>query len=88
MVLKMKKILLITILSVITTASFARNGSSYSGYSYGSHDTEVSGYTRSNGTYVEPYHRSSENNTQRDNYSSIGNTNPYTGEEGTHVPSY
>jgi hypothetical protein len=45
-------------------------------------DVYVDGYTRKDGTYVQPYHRSSPNNTVRDNYSYEGNTNPYTGEEG------
>ncbi|MFH1128198.1 MAG: hypothetical protein V1699_02150 [Candidatus Omnitrophota bacterium] len=45
-------------------------------------DVYVSGYTRKDGTYVAPYHRSSSNNTVRDNYSYEGNTNPYTGNVG------
>lgn len=80
----MKKILLMTALSIITTASFARGG----GHSYSSHSTSVSGYTRSNGTHVSSYHRTSPNSTQRDNYSTIGNINPYTGKSGTHTASY
>lgn len=43
----------------------------------------VNGYTRSNGTYVNGYERSSPNSTVRDNYSYDGNTNPYTGATGT-----
>ena len=43
---------------------------------------QVRGYTRSDGTYVQPYYRSDVNDTVRDNYSYKGNTNPYTGEEG------
>ena len=42
----------------------------------------VSGYTRSNGTYVSPHYRSSANSTVRDNYTYRGNTNPYTGSTG------
>ena len=45
--------------------------------------TYVGGYYRSNGTYVRPHYRSSANHTQRDNYSTRGNTNPYTGARGT-----
>ena len=45
--------------------------------------TYVSGYTRSNGTYVAPYYRTSPNYTKLDNYSTIGNINPYTGSIGT-----
>jgi hypothetical protein len=43
----------------------------------------VHGYTRSNGTYVRPYYRSSPNGTVTDNYSYRGNINPYTGAVGT-----
>jgi hypothetical protein len=40
------------------------------------------GYTRKDGTYVQPYYRSNPNSTQSDNYSTYGNTNPYTGKQG------
>jgi len=43
----------------------------------------VSGYTTHNGTYVAPHYRSSPDGTAADNYSSKGNTNPYTGQAGT-----
>lgn len=43
----------------------------------------VNGYTRKDGTYVAPHYRSNPNSTQRDNYSTYGNTNPYTGKTGT-----
>ena len=43
----------------------------------------VSGYVKSNGTYVAPYYKSSPNSTVRDNYSYKGNLNPYTGSTGT-----
>ncbi len=49
-------------------------------------DQYVSGYQRSNGTYVQPYLRSSPNSTQLDNFSTIGNINPYTGEYGRKSP--
>lgn len=45
-------------------------------------DTYVNGYTRSNGTYVAPHMRSEPNSVRYDNYSSQGNTNPYTGSTG------
>jgi hypothetical protein len=51
-------------------------------------DQQVNGYTKQNGTYVEPYHRSAPNNTTSDNYSTRGNTNPYTGAPGTRDPGY
>ena len=49
-------------------------------------DTHVKGYYKKNGTYVEPHYRSSPNSTSKDNYSTKGNVNPYTGKEGTPNP--
>jgi hypothetical protein len=49
-------------------------------------DQHVRGYYRKNGTYVQPYTRTSPNNSVYDNYSTKGNTNPYTGKEGTVNP--
>jgi hypothetical protein len=53
-------------------------------------DTYVRGHIRSDGTYVEPHLRSAPNNSQYDNYSTKGNSNPYTGKDGTREvePSY
>lgn len=54
----------------------------------------VNGYYRSNGTYVEGYYRTAPNSTNRDNFSTVGNTNPYTGKPGwipadnTPLPTY
>lgn len=45
--------------------------------------TYVRGYTKKDGTYVEPHYRSSPNGTKSDNYSTKGNYNPYTGKPGT-----
>ena len=46
-------------------------------------DQYVNGYTRSDGTYVQGYYRSSPDQYRYNNYSSQGNTNPYTGQAGT-----
>jgi hypothetical protein len=46
-------------------------------------DEYVSGYYRSNGTYVQPYMRSSPDNSVFNNYSYEGNLNPYTGQVGS-----
>ena len=46
-------------------------------------DQYVKGYVKRDGTYVAPHVRSSPNGQQWDNYSTKGNTNPYTGERGT-----
>ena len=45
-------------------------------------DTYVQGHYRSNGTYVQPHYRTDSNSVRYDNYSSQGNTNPYTGSQG------
>jgi hypothetical protein len=71
----MKKIIIITLLILTSIASVEAR------------DVNVRGYSRSDGTYVEPHHRSSPNNTQSDNYGTRGNTNPYTGQEGTRPDS-
>ena len=51
-------------------------------------DQHVNGYYRNNGTYVQPYTRSSPDNTVTNNYSYQGNTNPYTGQRGTNSYSH
>lgn len=43
----------------------------------------VSGYYRNDGTYVKGYYRTAPDSTKNNNYSTIGNTNPFTGEAGT-----
>jgi len=64
----MKKLVLLTaIFSFISSLAFAGH---------------VSGYTRKDGTYVQPHYRSDPNSSKFDNYSTKGNTNPYTGEKG------
>ncbi len=45
--------------------------------------TNVKGYYRKNGTYVQPHYRSNSNGTKADNWSTKGNVNPYTGKTGT-----
>jgi len=45
-------------------------------------DKSVKGYTKKDGTYVAPYHKSAANSSKADNYSSKGNENPYTGKKG------
>ena len=51
-------------------------------------DQSVRGYTRKDGTYVQPYTRSAPNNSYNDNYGVRGNTNPYTGQQGTGSPTF
>lgn len=51
-------------------------------------DQNVNGYYRANGTYVQPYTRSSSDSSYNNNYSTQGNTNPYTGQQGTEQRAY
>lgn len=66
----MKYVLTILAFSMLTATAFAR-------------DTYVNGYVRKDGTYVQPHYRSNANSNPYDNYSTKGNTNPYTGSQGT-----
>lgn len=50
--------------------------------------THVKPHVRADGTYVEGYYRSTPNRTVDDNYSTRGNQNPYTGQQGTEPRSY
>jgi len=49
-------------------------------------DVFVNGYTRSDGTYVQPYYRSNPDGNIYNNWSTKGNYNPYTGKPGTRNP--
>jgi hypothetical protein len=73
----MRKII-VTLLSLVFVLSFA-------GISF-CQDVHVKGHYRSNGTYVKPHYRSAPNGNVFDNYSTKGNTNPYTGKSGTVDP--
>jgi hypothetical protein len=50
----------------------------------GSHN--VKGYVKKNGTYVATHKQTNPNGTQRDNWTSKPNANPYTGKDGTKEP--
>jgi hypothetical protein len=49
-------------------------------------DVRVRGYTRSDGTYVQPHMRSTPDGNRYNNWSTQGNVNPYTGQMGTRSP--
>lgn len=48
-----------------------------------SSSTTVHGYTKKDGTYVAPAKRTTPDKNFNNNYSTKGNTNPYTGKAGT-----
>lgn len=73
---EMNKLLLSLTAGVALAASFAVSAQSHA----------VKGHYRSDGTYVQPHHRSDANSTKLDNYSTQGNYNPYNGKSGTVDP--
>lgn len=70
--MKFHKIIALIITGLFSVSAFA--------------DVGVDGYYRKDGTYVQPHHRNDPNNNTNDNWSTKGNTNPYTGKEGTQKP--
>lgn len=46
----------------------------------------VPGYTRSDGTHINGYYKTTPNSSNRDNYTTKPNVNPYTGKAGTINP--
>lgn len=48
--------------------------------------SRVRGYTKKNGTYVQPHYKSSPDKSKFNNYSTKGNYNPYTGKKGVVDP--
>ncbi len=83
----MNKFLALVLMLGLHSSVFSKQNSSGGYKSYGSSKTtNVHGYTKKNGTYVAPHHRTSPNNTQRDNWTSKPNQNPYTGKNGTREP--
>ena len=95
--MKKSLMLLVAIIATFlsTNAQYNYGSSSYGSSSYGtssygvnSNSTYVNGYTKSNGTYVQGHYRSSQNSTNHDNYSTIGNSNPYTGTSGSRAKDY
>lgn len=77
----MKPFALICMLALCAAPAFAKGGGKGGG---GSH--HVSGHVTKNGTYVPPHQATNPNGIKTDNWSSKGNTNPYTGKEGTKDP--
>ena len=73
--LKIMKKLFICLFLMVTTCCFSQ-------------DVHVNGYITGNGTYVQPHYRTAPDNTQYNNYSTVGNVNPYTGKAGYIQPTY
>ncbi|MFZ3122170.1 MAG: hypothetical protein WA104_02220 [Thermodesulfovibrionales bacterium] len=72
----MKKLILVLIVVLIPSFIFA--GDIYTRGHW--KDTDHDGVKD---TYIDPYHKTTPNNTKDDNYSTYPNYNPYTGKQGT-----
>ncbi|ACB27623.1 hypothetical protein [Methylobacterium radiotolerans] len=81
--MKMHAMLAAAIMIAAAAPAYARGGGG--GHSSGGSHS-ISGYTRSNGTYVAPSHATNPNGSKSDNWSTKGNVNPYTGQAGTKSP--
>jgi hypothetical protein len=99
----MNKILLPLLLTILVSiTSFAQSlynpystqrtirSSSSSNNPYGTNPNVKyqEGYQRSNGTYVQGHYKTESNATNIDNFSTQGNTNPYTLQSGTRAQDY
>jgi hypothetical protein len=74
----MLRLVLASLLAVLTLVPLV--GTAIAG------DTRVQGYTRKDGTYVQPHMRSAPDGDRSNNLSTQGNVNPYTGKPGTRSP--
>lgn len=86
----MKNLIVLLITMMFTLPAFARG---YSGNRSGKvatgtgsklKSTQVRGYVTKHGTYVSPHRRSTSDRTTTNNWTTKGNTNPYTGKRGVH----
>lgn len=84
-VVKGKKYL-ITIVVFSCLLGFNAQAKQSASSSGGSHT--VRGHFKKDGGYVAPYRVTNPNQTQRDNWSSKPNVNPYTGKQGEKDPRY
>lgn len=76
-------VIVVALFSAFSNAEARGNGHGAKS-SGGSH--AVRGHIKKDGTYVQPHHATNPNSTQKDNYSTKPNVNPYTGKEGTKEP--
>jgi len=71
---KLVSILFITACLLFVTPLISNNAEAAS---------RVKGYTKKNGTYVQPHYKTSPDKSKFNNFSTKGNYNPYTGKKGT-----
>ena len=76
--------LALAVFSTLPDESYA-SGPSYKGSGSKPSSSYVSGYRRSNGTYVPGHYRSTADRSFHNNWSTKPNSNPYTGKRGTRI---
>ena len=83
---------LVVALVVVSAATFAtakggdhHSSSSGPGTGSSSSSTHVHGYTKKDGTYVEPHQRSTPDKKFENNWTTKGNENPHTGKDGSQL---
>jgi hypothetical protein len=54
----------------------------YNSYFFAQNDVKVKSYRRNDGQLIDAHWRSNPDNTSKNNWSTIGNVNPYTGKKG------
>jgi len=74
------------LLFIASGVASARGGGSHGSSHASSSAAHVQGHVTKNGTYVAPHYRSAPDGNKFNNWSTQGNLNPYTGNEGTHSP--
>jgi hypothetical protein len=73
--------LFLTIAALAAGTSIA--SAQYGGTGWNPNDHYVQPHLTRNGNYVQGHYQTNPNTTQRDNYGTRGNVNPYTGAVGT-----
>lgn len=69
--MNINKIFIVFLIVFLSPATFAKDSHS------------VKGHVKKDGTYVAPHRSTNPDKTQKNNYSTKGNVNPYTGKKGT-----
>ena len=77
-----------TIACLLIIASVTSASAQFLGTGSNPNSHYVSPYVTSNGNYVGGHQQTNPNSTQRDNYGTRGNLNPYTGAIGTRNARY
>ena len=70
----MKKLILTAAIGFLGTIAFGQTNFN---------EVKVDSYFKTDGTFVQEHYRTAPDNSFNNNWSTVGNTNPYTGEAGT-----